>query len=420
MASKHILLVDDQRDVTRMMRSALDTLGRGYIIVDVPSGEEAILEIGRGGVDLLITDVRLPGMSGLDVVKRLRRMDSKAQAIIITGHPSAQTRAEAERLAVNAYLTKPIKLDDFLLAVQRALGEKPPEPVPAEASGAASASVQLAGDQQGLGERLSTLRRDLGANAVFLVNREGKVAMSAGDVPRLDTKEAFKYLMTAFDSAMKLSQFIGGFIPSNVHFFDGDDFDIYAANVGQYFALVIVFDGDRGAGQMGPVMRYGRQCADDLLNSLATLGGSPTAPSAIVAAAPVPAPVPKAAPPPTPSAKPPVMEERPAPPPLKPLSETQFKALEDALAKKSAAQDAASFWDAAVTESAAPEAAPPPAKPPADEELKALDAALNKAKASSTDADSFWDAAVEEEAKPAPPGAMSFEEAQRLGLIPKK
>ena len=73
-----------------------------------------------------------------------------------------------------------------------------------------------------------------------------------------------------------------------------------------------------------------------------------------------------------------------------------------------------------MTESAAPEAAPPPARPPADEELKALDAALNKAKASSTDADSFWDAAVEEEAKPAPPGAMSFEEAQRLGLIPKK
>ena len=60
MTAKRILLVDDQRDVTRMLRASLETLGHHFTIVDVPSGEEALLEIKRGGVDLLITDVRLP------------------------------------------------------------------------------------------------------------------------------------------------------------------------------------------------------------------------------------------------------------------------------------------------------------------------------------------------------------------------
>ncbi len=439
MPSKHILLVDDERSVTRMMRAALDTLGRDYIVVAVPSGEEAVLEIGRGGVDLLITDVRLPGMSGLEVIKRLRRMDSKAQAIVITGQANPQNRAEAERLGVSAYFTKPITMDNFLNAVQSALGEKPSEPAAPAAAEPASpgAGVQLAEEQQGSAERLTTLRRDLGANAVFVVDRDGKVIMSAGDLPQLDTREAFKHLMAAFDAAMKLSRLIGGFIPSNVHFFDGDDFDIYAANVGQYFALVIVFDGDRGAGQMGPVMRYGRQCADDLLNLLVTAGGTLTpgvdlaTPSAIAPTPARPAPPPpapaldkdspiaaaraaaaaKAAVPPPPKA--PVMEEKPAPPPLKPLSEAEFKALEEALAKsKAAAKEAASFWDAAVEEETA--------KPPGEEELKALDAALDKTKAAPQDADSFWEAATGEDAAPPTSGAISFEEAERLGLVPKK
>lgn len=383
MAAKRILLVDDHREVTRMLRTALETLGRGYTIVDVPSGEEAVLEIGRGSIDLLIADVRLPGISGLDVAKRLRKSSSKAPVVIITGQPSIPEEVEAQRLGAAGYFAKPLRLDEFMTAVLNALGEKPPErPVeqaPAQPQDAPSISA-----------RLSTLRRDLGANAVFLVDQDGKVVVRAGDVTRLDMDAVIPPLMAVFSASMKVCKLLGGFIPSNVQFFDGDDFDIYSANVGQYFTIVIIFDGDRGAGQMGPVMRYGRQCADDLLNSLVMMGmggesepefmlaapaAAPVAPAARPSAPPKTAPAaahaPKAAPAPAPvMAPPPPVQEVTGPP----LTEAELRALDEA-ARKVSSGAAASFWDTVLTEA---------------------------------------------EATDVRPDALSFEQAEKLGLVPKK
>jgi FixJ family two-component response regulator len=366
MTAKRILLVDDQRDVTRMLRAALETLGRGYVIVDVPSGEEALLEIGRGGVDLLITDVRLPGISGVEVVKRLKKLDAAARAIVISGQTDVPFEAEAKRLGA-AYFSKPLRMDDFIQVVQRALGE-PPSARPVE-PGAPE-------QPPGIADRLAALRRDLGANAVFLVDRDGRIVVRAGDVTRLDMDAVLTELMTAFGASMKLCRLLGAFIPSNVHFFDGDEFDVYAANVGQFFAIVIVFDGERGAGQMGPVMRYGRQCADDLLNSLVSIGATPEpAPTlgpsrAPAPAAEAPAPPPRAAAPPAPPQR---MAASVAPPP-KPLTEEEIKALDEA-AKKVSREEAASFWD------------------------------------------SVLDEAEEAEVRP---DALSWEQAEKLGLVPKK
>ena len=67
-APPRILIVDDQRDITRMLRLAVEALGRGYSVADVPSAEEALLEVRRAAVDLLITDLRLPGISGLELI----------------------------------------------------------------------------------------------------------------------------------------------------------------------------------------------------------------------------------------------------------------------------------------------------------------------------------------------------------------
>lgn len=377
MAAKRILLVDDHREITRMLRTALETLGRGYTIVDVPSGEEAVLEIGRGGIDLLIADVRLPGMSGLDVAKRLRKANAKAPIIIITGQTSIPEEVETQRFGAAGYFAKPLRLDEFMAAVLSALGEKPPEK-PVEAAPAAR-------DEPSIATRLSTLRRDLGANAVFLVDQEGKVVVRAGDVARLDVDAVLTHLMTAFSASMRVCRLLGGFIPSNVQFFDGDDFDIYSANVGQYFTIVIIFDGDRGAGQMGPVMRYGRQCADDLLNSLVIMGMSETEPEFMLAAA-TPAPAVRAAPTkPALAALPAAKASGPAPKPVlepapvlevsgPPLTEAELKVLDEA-AKKVSGQDATSFWDSVLTET---------------------------------------------EATDVRPDALSFEQAEKLGLVPKK
>ena len=72
MADPRVLLVDDQRQVTRMLRSSLELSGRSYDILDVASAEEALREMERGPVDLVVTDLRLPEMSGLELIARIR------------------------------------------------------------------------------------------------------------------------------------------------------------------------------------------------------------------------------------------------------------------------------------------------------------------------------------------------------------
>jgi len=353
MTAKRILLVDDQRDVTRMLRASLETLGHHFTVVDVPSGEEALLEIKRGGVDLLITDVRLPGISGLEVIKRLRKTNSQAQVIVMSGQSAGDVVVESKKLGAT-YFNKPVPIGEFLEAVQRALGpESKPKTAPLT-------PTQAEENQPGIADRLSTLRRDLGALAVFLVDLDGKIVVRAGDVANLEMDPVLTHLMSAFSAAMNVCKLLGGLIPANVQYFDGDEFDIYSANVGRYFALVTIFDGERGSSQMGPVMRYGRQCADDLLNSLVSLGVAQgpasvanltpqagLAPESPRPAAPVPPAAPRAA---TPAAAPPTPPPEPQPaPPAPPLTDAELKAL-DAAAKKVNLQDALSFWDVAAVD----------------------------------------------------------------------
>jgi len=384
MTAKRILLVDDQRDVTRMLRASLETLGHHFTVVDVPSGEEALLEIKRGGVDLLITDVRLPGISGLEVIKRLRKTNSQAQVIVMSGQSSGEIVVEAKKLGAT-YFNKPVPIGEFLDAVQRALGpEKAPKPAPAP--------TQAEESQPGIADRLSTLRRDLGALAVFLVDLDGKIVVRAGDVAKLEMDPVLTHLMSAFSAAMNVCKLLGGLIPSNVQYFDGDDFDIYSANVGRYFALVTIFEGERGSSQMGPVMRYGRQCADDLLNSLVMLGVAQDSTSVVNLAPPAGL----------------------APEAPRPAAATAAPATSPLAAKRPTAAVPA---PAASLPQPKPEA---PATPLTEAELKALDAAAKKVNLQ--DALSFWDiAAVEEEEKTnTRSDALTWEQAEKLGLIQKK
>lgn len=378
MPAKRILLVDDQRDVTRFLRAALETLGRDDTIVEVRSGEEAFLEIGRGGADLLVVDVKLPGMSGIEVVRRFRRTNAKAAVILISGAMDARVENEAANLGVLAFMRKPLNasMDKFLQLAQAALS-----------NGGTEAELPR-DDEPVISDRLSTLRRDLGANAVFLVDMQGRITVRAGDITSLDVDELMADVIAAMSASLKVSRTVGGLIPSNVLFFDGDEYDVYAANVGQFYAIVVVFDGERGAGQMGPVMRYGRQCADDLLNSLVMLGVKVDSSALFAgrsseAVAPVVVAASKAAP----ASKAPASTLVTAPPPVQP----------------------------------APVAPPPPPvveKPMTAEELKALESAL--AGLGKQNANAFWDSLGEDETETAiDPNALSFEEAEKQGLIKK-
>ncbi len=76
MGKQRILIVEDQRDVRRLLRAGLETLELDLEIIDVPSGEEALLLSTRQPFDVLVADVRLPGISGLELKKRAQIQQS--------------------------------------------------------------------------------------------------------------------------------------------------------------------------------------------------------------------------------------------------------------------------------------------------------------------------------------------------------
>lgn len=263
MTIPRILLVDDQREVSRMLRSSLELSGKDYVVVDVPSGEEALLELGRGPVDLLVTDLRLPGISGLELLEKVNQLNPYARAIMITGHPTEEARNQAEKFGVVAFLQKPIGTSTFLEAVEYALKLRgmPGSPVHVHEEA-----------REKISDRLKTVRIELGAEAALLIDDHREVIVQAGELTELNLEESLPSLMTAFSAGLKVSNLVGALLPGNLQYFDGDTHALYMTNVGAYYALLIVFRRKQESGQMGAVVHFGRRAAEDLMDLLSSLG----------------------------------------------------------------------------------------------------------------------------------------------------
>lgn len=121
--SPRVLLAEDDPEMRRMMAGALRR--RGFEVQETGDGRELVDALVRAvtGADelrphLIISDVRMPGHSGLEVLARLRRVDTATPVILITAFGDAQTHAEARRLGASTLLDKPFDLDELCGAAQ--------------------------------------------------------------------------------------------------------------------------------------------------------------------------------------------------------------------------------------------------------------------------------------------------------------
>ena len=80
-----VLLIDDHRDVIRLLESALESLDHEFEVLEAPSGEEAFLEASGKEIDLFVIDYLLPGMSGLELLAKIKKRNEDAQVILISG-----------------------------------------------------------------------------------------------------------------------------------------------------------------------------------------------------------------------------------------------------------------------------------------------------------------------------------------------
>jgi two-component system response regulator PilR (NtrC family) len=136
-----LLVVDDEPDLRTLYELTL--LREGYDIDTAGTVEEALGHLENRGYSLLITDMRLPDGTGLDLLRRLEDTGRSEKAIVITAYGSAENAVEALKAGAYDYLTKPVDLKQFRAVVASALGRGAPTPpsiVPANLPSAAGAA----------------------------------------------------------------------------------------------------------------------------------------------------------------------------------------------------------------------------------------------------------------------------------------
>lgn len=118
---KRILIVDDEASVAFFLMEGLQGLGDEYDVRTSGSAESALEQVQRGRFDLAVVDYRLPGLNGLDLIRRLREISPETHTIVITAYSSPGLEEEALRLRASRYLEKPFRIQDLMCTIEEVL-----------------------------------------------------------------------------------------------------------------------------------------------------------------------------------------------------------------------------------------------------------------------------------------------------------
>ena len=144
----HVLLVDDEPEAQRGFARVLRA--RGHEVTTASRGTEAMAKLSAGHFDVLVSDIAMPDMDGIQLLREVRRRDLLVPVILATGQPAVKTAAEAVEMGAFQYLIKPIRKDSLCQVVEHAVRMHRMARTKQEASELLGKSAALGGDRAGL------------------------------------------------------------------------------------------------------------------------------------------------------------------------------------------------------------------------------------------------------------------------------
>ena len=121
MEKLHVLLVDDEQEFITALSERLQI--RGINVRLAFDGEQALRLVQDQQPDIMVLDLKMPGIDGMEVLRRVVRSYPRIRVVMLTGHGSEKDREEAVRIGAYAYLQKPVQLEQLMEVIKRAGSE---------------------------------------------------------------------------------------------------------------------------------------------------------------------------------------------------------------------------------------------------------------------------------------------------------
>jgi two-component system nitrogen regulation response regulator NtrX len=122
MSKERILIVDDEASIRSSLKGILED--EGFVVTAAATGEEGLETLKGQNVDLVLLDIWLPNMSGLDALRKIKAAEESPQVVMISGHGTIETAVLATKLGAHDFLEKPLSLEKVILTVGNALRQK--------------------------------------------------------------------------------------------------------------------------------------------------------------------------------------------------------------------------------------------------------------------------------------------------------
>jgi CheY-like chemotaxis protein len=316
-----IIVIDPTHDVIRIMHGALTLLNRQYVLIEVPTAEDALAEVQRTKVDLVVTAYNIPGsMDGLALATSISHESLGTPTIVMAEEDAPPVDEQIVNEAPFQYFMRPVA-EPFLRGLRFALdGEAAVAGESQESAPAVNIGPVPPIKVNDLRNIVMSLMRDVGAMGAILADRTGRVLVDEGATGYIDREKLAVILGPSFANAVEIGPLVGG-NAWTMHYYDGERVDVFGLALGVHYFMALIFEGsNRGA--FGAVTRFGRRAADQMIEMIGEAAYAVRRPEArpaprekektpvVAEAAPAPLPARKASTP-----RPEKVEPAPAPPP---------------------------------------------------------------------------------------------------------
>jgi DNA-binding response OmpR family regulator len=271
----NILVVDDTEAICSALRDILTM--NGYTVRTAPSGERALQILEKTKADLIITDLKMGGMSGIDLLKKVKKQMPALPVIILTGFGDMDSVIEAMRSGVADYLKKPFSVNEVLEVVKRELRKAEfaaPAPAPTTGGGPVQAAVGGAPteppprlyifsptDLAAVEKSLSELRAQITAESVLLLEEAGYVIAAKGTFKESELPSLATLVVSGRSATAQLARLLGEEQTFALNYLEGQQLSVYTAGLGQALFLVLVVPKHV---KQGAVWLYAKKAASEI------------------------------------------------------------------------------------------------------------------------------------------------------------